>query len=880
MKIEINFFDIDKLSVYWNDSENLFNNKFKDYNLDNNYSKKDLFNILLQLESKILLHPRNAHMLFMPVIDDLLKKDAFKQIVVDGQGKSKDSTTFLQALTPQKNVEKAIQFIKSKLGVGTVALDITGHSVFGSQNITVNKTYNNPSNDFKPEPTNLLFEGLENNYSLNSMYDASNRIISEVQSQTMNSQVDAGKDPYAVLLGINNQTLGIMMYLVRRQVPVVTVLKFLSQPLIQAYLIEQRKNESVINKQRGDEASKDDLISRIYNKFNLKRHPLNRTVSITDNDLTEGFKKIDPRQGHYFEYFLALVDETGAFNDLKNGITVDTKGKKDKAAVEAFEALWERIDKTFIIPQSDLNILKQESVLAPFFKAQKLYRQIYSPFYAIDNSVFGDRLKMMKELLGSRQKGNYRKEKIRSLVDNDFLLYLIQNYHPDFSNGKFDELFGFGEQESLPEMIKNLASNEAYSKNPVIKAMFPLISVDKDSATNKRFDVIRMFERELSTIDLNDFIDAMKDIRDEISEDLYKKIIQLGINQAGFNNSPFSLNKIFPTFKSSVRSNGNLVDFENDYLREIQVTILRMLPELQTESETILSNYFELFVRNNPEYLPKKYYSKSAIKYFYTYSPSDKKKHLFYKDNSNTNSVFLSVLGGTYFKRYFNNLVQGLGAPKEMNKQKEVEVVTPKRDGRIIKVISGGQTGIDRLGLEVAYELGIETGGTTTPGFITETGKDMSLKDKFNVQEITPDIQKGRSGKEFYLPRTEQNVINSDGTVYFATDEDSAGKIATERFSKQYKKPFILNPNTEELIKWMSQNNIKILNVAGNRGSKISFEQLQVYKQILVNALKSGYDIQPQQLSLFADDTFNTDEMNEAEQLKEQCKGSTKNIVK
>lgn len=55
------------------------------------------------------------------------------------------------------------------------------------------------------------------------------------------------------------------------------------------------------------------------------------------------------------------------------------------------------------------------------------------------------------------------------------------------------------------------------------------------------------------------------------------------------------------------------------------------------------------------------------------------------------------------------------------------------------KIISGGQTGIDRLGLEVGKELGLETGGTTTPGYYTENGRDESLKD-FGVTEISPEF--------------------------------------------------------------------------------------------------------------------------------------------
>lgn len=137
------------------------------------------------------------------------------------------------------------------------------------------------------------------------------------------------------------------------------------------------------------------------------------------------------------------------------------------------------------------------------------------------------------------------------------------------------------------------------------------------------------------------------------------------------------------------------------------------------------------------------------------------------------------------------------------------------------KIISGGQTGIDRLGLEVGKELGLETGGTTTPGYYTENGRDESL--------------------------TEQNVLNSDGTVYFSTDEDSAGRIATQRFAKQHNKPFLLNPTSQELAQWLVDNNIGTLNVAGNRGSKVSPEFDSQVRNTIRNAFSS-----PIQQDLFA----------------------------
>ena len=50
------------------------------------------------------------------------------------------------------------------------------------------------------------------------------------------------------------------------------------------------------------------------------------------------------------------------------------------------------------------------------------------------------------------------------------------------------------------------------------------------------------------------------------------------------------------------------------------------------------------------------------------------------------------------------------------------------------KIISGGQTGADRAGLEVAKRLGYETGGTVPRGYKTSTGPDPTLKE-FGVVE-------------------------------------------------------------------------------------------------------------------------------------------------
>lgn len=194
------------------------------------------------------------------------------------------------------------------------------------------------------------------------------------------------------------------------------------------------------------------------------------------------------------------------------------------------------------------------------------------------------------------------------------------------------------------------------------------------------------------------------------------------------------------------------------------------------------------------------------------------------------------------YQQYLDNFEYG--AKRQMPKLRTSDATTVPTT----KIISGGQTGIDRLGLEIGRELGLETGGTTTPGYYTENGPDTSLQE-FGVTEIAPELQAGRKGKEFYLPRTEQNVINSDGTVYFSTDEDSAGRIATQRFAKAHNKPFLLNPTSQELAQWLVDNNIGTLNVAGNRGSKVSPEFDSQVRETIRSAFKS-----PTQQNLFVDE--------------------------
>jgi hypothetical protein len=69
------------------------------------------------------------------------------------------------------------------------------------------------------------------------------------------------------------------------------------------------------------------------------------------------------------------------------------------------------------------------------------------------------------------------------------------------------------------------------------------------------------------------------------------------------------------------------------------------------------------------------------------------------------------------------------------------------------KIISGGQTGADQAALDAAVHLGIPHGGWIPKGRRTEGGM---LSDKYKLKEMT---------LSSYPKRTEQNVVDSDGTL-------------------------------------------------------------------------------------------------------------------
>ena len=136
-------------------------------------------------------------------------------------------------------------------------------------------------------------------------------------------------------------------------------------------------------------------------------------------------------------------------------------------------------------------------------------------------------------------------------------------------------------------------------------------------------------------------------------------------------------------------------------------------------------------------------------------------------------------------------------------------------DEPIEKIISGGQTGVDRAALDVAMELGIPCGGWCPQGRRAEDGR---IPEHYPLQEA--------SSKEYPL-RTRLNVEDSDGTLVLTSGNPTGGTALTLKLARQLHKPFLLvdlarDANPSVLRPWLQENHILILNIAGPREGESS----------------------------------------------------------
>jgi predicted Rossmann fold nucleotide-binding protein DprA/Smf involved in DNA uptake len=130
----------------------------------------------------------------------------------------------------------------------------------------------------------------------------------------------------------------------------------------------------------------------------------------------------------------------------------------------------------------------------------------------------------------------------------------------------------------------------------------------------------------------------------------------------------------------------------------------------------------------------------------------------------------------------------------------------------IERIVSGGQTGVDRAALDAALALGFPRGGWCPRGRLAEDGP---IDSRYPLRE-TPSAD--------YPQRTEWNVSGSDGTLVLTRGRPSGGTAFTITLARRHRRPLLVldlaeDPDPSEVRRWAEAEGVAVLNVAGPRES-------------------------------------------------------------
>ncbi len=129
----------------------------------------------------------------------------------------------------------------------------------------------------------------------------------------------------------------------------------------------------------------------------------------------------------------------------------------------------------------------------------------------------------------------------------------------------------------------------------------------------------------------------------------------------------------------------------------------------------------------------------------------------------------------------------------------------------LLKIISVGQTGADRAGLDWAIADGIPHSGWCPKGRKAEDGI------------IPPRYHLTETNNGDYLTRTRWNVSDSDGTLIFTIKPTlSGGSLRMAEYAQKKGKPLLhihQGSDPKSVLPWLAANLIQTLNIAGSRES-------------------------------------------------------------
>ena len=598
-------------------------------------------NRIIEIAKEILEHKDNFIPLITPnstkILTDIVKeiryidyvnkskeKNPNKEIKVSKEKYNEDLKEALEnirysnQLKLTTKIQQFIKYLTAKDMIGIAAIHNVHNVLAQIKGLTLNRSYTEKMNvkegEIKlgkeltsiPVEINLPHNTIEGKINLSAHKDIEGKYsISEINSQIINATVDAAKDPFMFDMNMTMETLSTYLFLSRIGVPFDNIAYFMKQPIITGYLEQKsihsagflkatKENEDITKLTNKLKYEYKDKLFKSKN-FKNRKELDNYLTSLPKKQFNTEYLKNNlsienQNTSEFYESQIQILDDYLHYNELSRLLSDaikatnhDTKGlgKNLYASDLKLKQIQEVRDTNFINGLDD--ILNDTFIRA--FNQHQFAIDALSQFYYTQEitEVKNVRDKIIDNVNPFKDED---KIKLATLIENDFINYVVHNYGyenvQDIQNKLFYTESVAKELLSLKNKEKKTSEEQKIADNLLIKELYPLLA-----KADPKIDNIKIYVKRYDAYTANQLTQAFRELK-QLDPTLAKRLMDLGILQSGLNNSPITYLGLIP------------YEYYNELVKQAFVNFNKK------NGVSELSKFEALFFRENPKGRPKK----------------------------------------------------------------------------------------------------------------------------------------------------------------------------------------------------------------------------------------------------------------------------------
>lgn len=534
-------YDFDKLNLYF---PNFTTNKegkvtYVEYNEENKNNPKlklkALENRLLELNLDIVGSPTNREALVTPESIDSIKAIAKTLGWVE---KAQHPYNFIMQFSKIADIQN--KFWTGKDLVGIFALHNKNHIMSQLAGLKLKKEYT--TSDDEIIDTILNFKGIKRNedgsYDLGNVFtiDENGNFtkdkISVNLGMLLSTMVDVTKNPELLpALNLNKETAPVVALLVRAGVPMETIFKFITQPIVKQYIAEiANVNSKFYTFDKNiREDSKSAIASRLIGKDIPYGIPLD--LKMLDAKLDGIQKQVLTDFVRYYKigqtlsaFQSAMAFDTASFKNISE-IKQQIREYDDVIKTNAFENV-DKYENTFLLGFKD-----------SFLKAREYFKSV---FYAEKNEVVEKTATDLKNFFTDNMFNKVAIAKVHAIIDSNIITSLLTTTEKNNKRIIDEFKYLFEGNTSVPNRVKTFL--ETYRTESLRKEMLALID-----NLGKGKDNLRMYNRKMTSWQEQELTNDFS-LMAKYDENLLKDLVKFALIQNGLTKNNTSFLHLIPAY--------------------------------------------------------------------------------------------------------------------------------------------------------------------------------------------------------------------------------------------------------------------------------------------------------------------------------------------